>query len=69
MASNAPSDDNPYGIRLKKFSVNISISEAAARRLEQELPALQESWLEMKRDLLQWEADRLHALLYERKAP
>jgi hypothetical protein len=54
-------------IRLQKFTVQLEISAAAARRLQAELPAAWESWLELKRDLLQREADQIAALLYRGK--
>lgn len=60
------SEEEP--IRLRKFTVRLSISEATRRRLEEELPAMRESWLELKRDLLQWEADKIGALLTKKPA-
>lgn len=55
--------DNDPPIRLKKFTISIDLSPETAKRLREELPAMWESWLELKRDLLQREADQITALL------
>lgn len=56
-------------IRLRKFTVKLEISEATARRLQEELRMASDSWLELKRDLLQREANRVGALLVRKPAP
>lgn len=54
-------------IRLEKLGVTISLSPETAKRLQEELPAYWEAWLELKRDLLEREANRISELLAERR--